>query len=69
MKNEIILNPYNTETNAEGYAVGTPTVKELIAILSKLPQDYAVTCCGANAYLYLMEDAKSITIDCEGYLG
>ena len=50
MKNEIILNPYNTETNAEGYAVGTPTVKELIAILSKLPQDYAVTCCGSNAY-------------------
>lgn len=69
MKNEITMNPYNAETNAEGYAVGTPTVKELIAILSKLPQDYVVTCCGSNAYLYLMEDTKSITIDCEGYLG
>ena len=60
--------PYNAETNTEGCAIGTPTVKELIAILSKLPQDYAVTCCGTNAYLYLMEESKSITIDCEGYL-
>ena len=65
MKNEIILNPYNTETNAEGYAVGTPTVKELIAILSKLPEDYRVYCCGGENYLYLWSNNKNITIDCE----
>ena len=68
MKNEITMNPYNAETNAEGYAVGTPTVKELIAILSKLPQDYRVTCCGGENYLYLFAKDKYITIDNERWL-
>ena len=67
--NDIILTPYNAENNAEGTPIGTPTVKELIAILSKLPEDYHVTCCGAGNYLYLMEDSQTITIDCESYLG
>lgn len=67
--NDFALNAYNVENNTEGTPIGTPTVKELIAILSKLPQDYTVTCCGAEAYLYLMEDSQTITIDCESYLG
>jgi hypothetical protein len=49
----------------EGYCIGTPTVKELIAILSKLPQDYRVTCCGGENYLYRFEEGKYITIDHE----
>lgn len=49
----------------EGYCIGTPTVKELIAILSKLPQDYKVTCCGGENYLYRFEEGKYITIDNE----
>jgi hypothetical protein len=52
-----------------GLPIGTPTVKELIAILSKLPEDYRVTCCGAENYLYLWTDKNAITIDCERYLG
>ena len=52
----------------DGYCIGTPTVKELIAILSKLPQDYRVTCCGGQNYLYRFEEGKYITIDCERYL-
>lgn len=53
----------------EGIPIGYPTVKELIAILSKLPQDYKVTCCGAENYLYLCANDKYITIDCEHYWG
>ena len=52
-----------------GIPIGTPTVKELIAILSKLPQDYKVYCCGADNYLYLCANDKYITIDCEHYWG
>jgi hypothetical protein len=52
----------------DGYCIGTPTVKELIAILSKLPEDYRVTCCGGKNYLYRFEEGKYITIDCERYL-
>jgi len=53
----------------DGYCIGKPTVKELIAILNKLPQDYRVTCCGGENYLYRFEEGKYITIDCEWYLG
>ena len=52
-----------------GLPIGTPTVKELIAILSKYPEDYRVTCCGAANYLYLFTKDKYITIDNEWYLG
>jgi hypothetical protein len=52
-----------------GLPIGTPTVKELIAILSKYPEDYRVTCCGAENYLYLFTKNKYITIDNEWYLG
>lgn len=52
----------------DGYYIGTPTVKELIAILSKLPQDYKVTCCGGENYLYCFEEGKYITIDNEASL-
>lgn len=51
-----------------GHYIGTPTVKELIAILSKLPQDYKVTCCGGENYLYRFEGNKYITIDHEEFL-
>ena len=51
-----------------GYFIGQPTVKEMIAILSKLPQDYRVTCCGGENYLYLFEEGKYITIDHESFL-
>ena len=48
-----------------GMPMGVPTVKELIAILSKLPEDYRVYCCGGENYLYIWEKRKSITIDHE----
>lgn len=68
---DIVLTPYNADFNNEGYPIGLPTVKELVAILRQLPQDYKVTCCGANNYLYLFEEdnEKYITIDNEWYLG
>jgi hypothetical protein len=53
----------------QGLPIGTPTVKELIAILSKYPENYRVTCCGAANYLYLFTKDKYITIDNEWYLG
>ena len=67
----IVLTPYNSDFNNEGYPIGLPTVKELVAILRQLPQDYKVTCCGANSYLYLFEEhnEKYITIDNKWYLG
>lgn len=52
-----------------GRPIGTPTVKELIAVLSKLPEDYRVTCCGADNFLYLFPQSKAITIDCERFIG
>ena len=52
-----------------GVPIGCPTVKELIAILSKLPEDYRVTCCGAENFLYLFRKENYVTIDCESYLG
>ena len=60
----------------EGHPIGMPTAKELIAILSKFPEDYRVTCCGAENYLHLFSDKKDLTIDnepllqlCEGRSG
>jgi hypothetical protein len=53
----------------QGLPIGTPTVKELIAILSKYPENYRVTCFGAANYLYLFTKDKYITIDNEWYLG
>ena len=52
----------------EGNAIGTPTVKELITILSQLPEDFRVTCCGTDGYLYRFNESKYITIDTEPYL-
>lgn len=52
-----------------GMPLGTPTVKELISILSKLPEDYQVTCCGTDNYLYLFPQCKAITIDCDRIIG
>lgn len=51
-----------------GYLLGTPTVKELIQILSGVPEDYCVTCCGTDGYLYLSAEEKYVTIDTEPYL-
>ena len=66
MKN-IYLVPHVDEDSA-GYAIGTPTVKELITILSELPEDYRVTCCGAEGFIHMFEEDKYITIDTEQYL-
>lgn len=51
-----------------GQPLGTPTVKELIAALRNLPEDYRVTCCGADCYVHLFAKDKYITIDSEHYL-
>ena len=51
-----------------GKPLGILTVKELIAELSKLPEDYRVTCCGAESYLYRFNKERYITIDTERYL-
>lgn len=51
-----------------GYPLGTPTVKELIDALSSLPEDYRVTCCGAECFVHLFAQDKYITIDNEHYL-
>lgn len=64
----VIGNIYEALGEWRGYYIGTPTVKELIAILSKLPQDYKVTCCGGENYLYRFEKGKYITIDHESFL-
>ena len=53
---------------SKGQAIGTPTVKELVAILSKFPEDYRVSCCGADCFIHLFEGVKYITIDNEQYL-
>jgi hypothetical protein len=55
-------------SNRTGYPLGNLTVKELIAVLSKMPEDYRVTCCGAENYLYLFTKDKYITIDNESWL-
>ena len=52
-----------------GMPMGVPTVKELIGILSKLPEDYRVYCCGGENYMYLWDKSNSITIDHEYFLG
>ena len=51
-----------------GHPLGYPTVKELIAALSNLPEDYRVTCCGAECFVHLFAQDKYITIDSEHYL-
>ena len=52
-----------------GKPIGIPTVKELIAILRKMPEDYRVTCCGTDNFLYLFPQRKAITIDCDRIIG
>ena len=51
-----------------GQPLGYPTVKELITALSNLPEDYRVTCCGAECFVHLFAQDKYITIDSEHYL-
>ena len=51
-----------------GQPLGYPTVKELIAALSNLPEDYRVTCCGAECFIHLFAQKKYITIDSEHHL-
>lgn len=51
-----------------GVPIGSPTAKELAEILSRLPQDYRVTCCGTEAFLYVFDSEKVITIDTESEL-
>lgn len=63
------VNPIDEDGIRYGVPLGTPTVKELIAILSKLPENYRVSCCGGESYLYSWPEQESITIDTEWYLG
>lgn len=65
---DVIVNILENFGERRGYYIGQPTVKELIAILSKLPQDYQVSCCGGENYLYRFEEGKYITIDNESFL-
>ena len=72
--NKILETNYN-ETNSEcdckvleGYPIGYPTVKELINILKTLPEDYYVTCCGAENFIYIFPENSYITIDNEDHL-
>lgn len=65
---DVIVNILENYGERRGYYIGKPTVKEMIAILSKLPQDYRVTCCGGENYLYRFEEGKYITIDHEDFL-
>ena len=51
-----------------GQPLGYPTVKELVAALSNLPEDYLVTCCGAECFVHLFAQDKYITIDSEHHL-
>lgn len=67
MKNSVYLISHDDGTS-KGQAIGTPTVKELVAILSKFPEDYRVSCCGADCFIHLFEGVKYITIDNEQYL-
>ena len=41
------------------------SVKELITILSKIPEDYKVYCCGVEFFLYASPQNETLTIDCE----
>lgn len=65
---DVIVNILENFGEGRGYYIGQPTVKEMIEILSKLPQDYRVTCCGGENYLYCFEKGKYITIDHEYFL-
>ena len=68
-KKDMVMMHNLLSDSRHGVPLGAPTVKELIDILSKLPQDYRVFCCGGENYLYMWPDQKRITIDCEWYLG
>ena len=62
---EMLDSLFDRMSTRYGHPLGIPTVKELIAILSKLPQDYRVTNCGAENFLYMFPQNKYITIDNE----
>lgn len=58
----------NKPTQREGVDLGCPTVKDLIEILSKVPEDYKVTCCGVGIYLHAYNLDRYITLDTEEVL-
>ena len=58
---DVIVNILENFGERRGYYIGQPTVKEMIAILSKYPEDYRVTCCGADNYLYLFPQQGDIS--------
>ena len=66
LKDATVIESVLDRTGArDGFRIGKPTVKSLIAILSKLPQDYTVTCGGGENYLYLFPKEKLLSIDSE----
>ena len=68
--NEVLNTNYSNEDchDMTGYHIGYPTVKEFIEILSKLPEDFRIACCGEDNYIYLFPKDGHITIDNESYL-
>ena len=56
---------YEVNEMIEVDPIVAPTVKELIAILSKLPEDYRVYSSGAECFLYVSPQNKTVNIDCE----
>ena len=47
----------------DGYPIGCTTVNELIDVLKALPEDFRVTCCGAENFIYIFPGHCYITID------
>ena len=58
----------NSTDSMEGYPLGYLSVKELLEILGALPEDYRVSCCGADCYLYVIPGSKSVILDDASYL-
>ena len=65
---EILINILDRCESTTGYSLKGITVKDMIKVLSTLPENYEVYCCGTHCYLYLFPDSESITLDCESYL-
>ena len=71
VKNANNLNAWSKRNDIDtmdGYPLGRLSVKELIKILSALPEDYRVSCCGADCYLYVIPGSKSVILDDASYL-
>lgn len=48
-----------------GHEMGYPSVQEMIELLSKLPKDYKVSCCGMDLWANIIHEDKIVVIDSE----